>query len=142
MGCPVEWLRSSPTRWYVVFCEADERTWWDRLFRTPVGFSHVYALRWDGWNWLAFNPGAAFTDVAIGPGTSENALKSLVEPDATVIEVEAFRQVDKLRGGWWVGPMTCVEQIKALLGLPGGWVFTPWRRSSRSSAASGASSTI
>jgi len=126
LDVPRAWQLSSPTRWYIVFCEADRRHWWDHLWRTPLGFSHCYALRWDGWNWISINPGVYFTDIAILPGTHENALQEYLPAGATVVEVEAFRQKDRIRGRWWVGPMTCVEQIKALLGLPVGWLFTPW----------------
>ena len=127
LGAPLAWLESSPTRWYLVFTEAEALTWWDALFRTRAGFRHVYALRWDGFNWLLYNPDAAFTEVAIMPGRSENALHTLVEPDATIVEVEAFRKTGTIRGRWWIGPMTCVEQIKALIGLPVGRVWTPWQ---------------
>lgn len=126
LSAPPEWADSSATRWYVVFCNARERHWWDRLFRTPAGFQHCYAVRWDGFNWLLFNPHAAYTEVAIMPGTSENALHTLIEPEATVLEVEAFRR-DRIRGRWWAGPMTCVEQLKALIGLSVGRVWTPWQ---------------
>ena len=117
----------NPTRWYVVFCATGQRRWWDRLFRTPSDFSHVYALRWDGWNWILFNPGAAFTQLEILPHPTENALQAIIEPEATVLEVQAFRRDGLLRGRWWAGPMTCVEQIKALLGLPVGRIWTPWQ---------------
>ncbi len=127
LGCPREWLESDPTRWYVIFCDAQGRGWWDVIFRTRPGFSHVYALRWDGFNWLLFNPAVAYTEVAIMSSTSENALQSMVEPGATIVEVEAFRKPDRIRGRWWTGPMTCVEQLKALLGLPVGRVWTPWQ---------------
>lgn len=127
LGAPKEWLESAPTRWYVIFCNAERLCWWDVLFRTRAGFSHAYALRWDGFNWLLFNPDAAFTEVAIMPGRSENDLQSLVEPDATIVEVEAFRRVGRIRGRWWAGPMSCVEQLKALLGLPAGRIWTPWQ---------------
>lgn len=126
LSCPPAWAASSPTRWYLVFCEAATRHWWDHLFRTPVGFSHVYGLRWDGWNWLLYNPHSAYTDVAIVDATEETALARLVDAGATVLEVQAFRQ-ERVRGRWWAGPMTCVEQVKALLGIPVGWIFTPWQ---------------
>jgi hypothetical protein len=127
LSSPPEWRESDPTRWYLVFCDAERLCWWDILFRTRAGFSHVYALRWDGFNWLLFNPDAAFTEVAIMPGRSENALQSLARPGATIVEVEAFRKAGRIRGRWWIGPMTCVEQLKALLGLPAGRVWTPWQ---------------
>ena len=127
LGCPQAWLESDPVCWYIVFCDSQGRAWWDVAFHTRPGFSHVYALRWDGFNWLLMNPGKAFTEVAILPGTTENALHSLLEPNATVIEVEAFRNKDRIRGRWWGGPMTCVEQVKALLGLPVGRIWTPWQ---------------
>lgn len=127
LGAPRAWLESSPTRWYLVFTSARGRYWWNYVFRTPPGFEHVYALRWDGWNWLLYNPGLAFTDVAIVDATDETALARLVDAGATVLEVEAFRNTDQVRGRWWIGPMTCVEQVKALLGLPVGWIFTPWQ---------------
>lgn len=128
LGAPRELLGSSPTRWYVIFCNSSGALrWWDYIGHTREGFRHVYALRWDGWNWLLYNPHAGFTDVAIVAAADENALASLVDPGATVLEVEAFRAIDRLRGRWWAGPMSCVEQVKALLGLPVGWIFTPWQ---------------
>ena len=128
LGCDPELLASDATRWYIVFCEVTARHWWDWVFRTPVGFSHCYALRWDGWNWIEYNPRAAYTDVAILPATSENALHTLVVAGATVVEVQAFRQSTGIRGRWWNGPMTCVEQIKALLGMRVGLkIWTPWQ---------------
>lgn len=125
LGAPDAWLKSSPTRWYLVFCDAAHRRWWDRVFRTPAGFSHVYALRWDGFNWLMFNPSLDVTEVAILPAADQNALDSFLEPGSTVVEVQAFRPIGRVRGRWWIGPMTCVEQIKALLGLSIGRVWTP-----------------
>jgi hypothetical protein len=127
LGAGRAWLTSSPTRWYVVFCDPEVRNWWDWVFRFPPGFGHVYALRWDGWNWLLYHPHTAFTDVQIVAATDEAALWGLVEPGATVIEVQAFRPLLGMRGRWWVGPMTCVEQVKALLGVPVGRIFTPWQ---------------
>lgn len=126
LSAPREWLESSPTRWYVVFCEDEGRRYWWRA-TTRAGFRHVYALRWDGWNWLLFNPSAEYTEVAIIAVSSEDALGRLVPPGAKVLEVEAFRQRDRIRGRWWIGPMTCVEQIKGLLGLPVGFIWTPWQ---------------
>ncbi len=127
LDVPREWQLSDPTRWYVVFCSAKEYHWWDYIFRTRAGFSHVYALRWDGFNWIAFNPSVEFTDIVILPGTSERALYDHIPKGATIVEVEAFRRCNRIRGRWWVGPMTCVEQIKALLGLSVGYVWTPWQ---------------
>lgn len=127
LGAPRAWLESSPTRWYLVFTDAAVRHWWDRVFRTPPGFGHVYALRWDGWNWLLFNPHVSFTDVQIVAAIDEGQLWDLVPAGAQVVEVEAFRAPDRIRGRWWVGPMTCVEQVKALLGIPVGRIFTPWQ---------------
>jgi hypothetical protein len=126
LRAPAEWLNSSQTRWYLVFCAATRQHWWDRLFRIRRGWSHVYALRWDGYNWLLFNPHSAYTDVQVMSPTTEKALYALVEPGAAVLEVEAYRR-ERLRGRWWVGPMTCVEQVKALLGLPVHTVWTPYQ---------------
>lgn len=126
LSAPAAWLESDPTRWYLVFCDGGERLWWWDAFTRP-GYRHVFALRWDGWNWLLFDPSGQYTDVAIIAAASEDALGRLVPPGATVLEVEAFRRRDRIRGRWWIGPMTCVEQIKALLGLPVGWIFTPWQ---------------
>lgn len=127
LGCPPELSASSPTCWWLVFCEGRSRHWWDRVFRTPPGFSHVYALRWDGWNWILFNPHAAFTEIEIMPYSRASDLRCMIGPDATALEIETFRRIDGIRGRWWAGPMTCVEQIKALLGLPVDRIWTPWQ---------------
>jgi len=116
------------TRWFIVFCNGDgTRAWWDRLFRTRDGFRHVYAIRFDGAHWLLFNPHAAFTDVRALDLEGDDALARLTVPGATVLEVAATHNSGCVRGRWWCGPMTCVEQVKALLGIPVGWVFTPWQ---------------
>lgn len=117
----------SRTRWYVIFDDSSRVCWWDRLFRTRPGFRHVYAIRWDGFNWLLFNPDADFTEVAIMAAGAQDAIGSLVSDTATVFEVTANRMRGKIRGRWWMGPMTCVEQIKAVLGVHAGRVWTPWQ---------------
>jgi hypothetical protein len=126
LRAPAEWLNSSQTRWYLVFCAATRQHWWDRLFRIRRGWSHVYALRWDGYNWLLFNPAFGLHRRA---GDVANDRESIVCSGGAgrgCLEVEAYRR-ERLRGRWWVGPMTCVEQIKALLGLPVHTVWTPYQ---------------
>lgn len=88
-------------------------------------FSHCYAMKWDGYNWVMLSPALGFTDVHILPEFDEDIRVILAdEPYTDIIRVSARRKLNRWRTPWPV-LFTCVEQIKALLGISAWWIFTP-----------------
>lgn len=109
--------------WHVIFVPPSTRHWWDR-FLEP-GFGHVYAIRWDGWNWIIVNP-RLDTVLVDTSAYSYYSLRDLVIGEATeVLSVTAQVPIGRLRSPWHVGPITCVELVKGLLGIRAFWVRTP-----------------
>lgn len=115
--------------WYVVFADRENEYWWNRWLKP--GFQHVcvwrdyrYGPRPYDVMWLQVDPFAALTvvDIAFDPEPPWARNRSL-----TVVRTRVARQADKVRETFTVGPFTCVEHVKALLGIRSVWLRTPWQ---------------
>ena len=111
--------------WYLIFTEVKRQRWWDRLLKP--GFNHVYAMRWDGFNWLIVNPRSDFLSVEVSTICDHN-LRDLAIGEATAT-VGVLCEIPKgrLRSRFFAGPVTCVEVVKSLLGIRAWFLFTPWQ---------------
>lgn len=112
--------------WYLVFTEIDHAHWWDRWL--APGFRHVYAFRQTPEGWLYINPRTDYTEIALEPYLNDNpanGFQVVSEGPVTVLNVLAAVPKHRLRCRWFVGPVTCVEIIKSLLGIRAFFVFTP-----------------
>lgn len=131
------WLKQTPREslldawdlvkvdWYIVFEHGDMP--WRLAKLLKPGFRHCWAVRYDGHEWIMFHPHLGYTDiqvVAAGPGCT---IFDIVPAGySAIIQVNAWQKVGRIRQ---LLPtfFTCVEQIKALLGIRAGFVFTPWQ---------------
>lgn len=115
--------------WYVIFTDRDGVFWWNRWLRP--GFQHVqawreirYGTRLDDVMWLRVDPYASMTTVDIvfepEPPWRHNA-------KMTVAFVQVAAAVHKVRELFTIGPFSCVEHLKALLGIRSFWLRTPWQ---------------
>lgn len=117
--------------WYLVFTVAHREHWWDRFIRP--GFNHCYAFQESGDGWLLVNPRADYLEIAHEAGAVHNGrhcfpVSAGADNDKiTVIRVLAEVPKRQLRSRWFVGPVTCVEIVKGLLGIRAFYVFTPWQ---------------
>lgn len=119
-----EKMNESEVDWYVIFNDIDSVDglyWWTRWLKK--GFKHCYAVRWDGFNWIAFAPYMGFTDVKI-LNAGENHTISDICPDSVILHINEKRKIKRIRTA--LALFTCVEQIKALLGIRA-FVFTPYQ---------------
>lgn len=111
-------------RFVVVFTEVERTHWWDR-FLAP-GFRHCYVLVWDEVVWLYVDPAIGRTRVLILDQYEPRHPREWIhDPDATLIEARADLDDLRLRCPWIFGPITCVEGVKAVLGIRKFWLFTP-----------------
>lgn len=116
----------SLTDWYVVFEHGDMPYWWAKYLH--AGFRHCWALRWDGFNWIAINPRLGHTDVEVLPYYNHDDIENIhIDTDCSVIiHAKVWRESKRIRTPYPVA-MSCVEQIKALLGIRKWLLFTPYQ---------------
>jgi hypothetical protein len=130
---PMTWLRTReapllatanayPVEWWLLYSDTDRAHWWNRWLRPQ--FQHVSAIKRDGRVWIAIHPYGEFTDVEI---LRTDAHPWQIAPRAIVQRVTAMRRERSVRAPWFLGPITCVEHVKALLGIRAFWVRTPWQ---------------
>lgn len=111
----------TPATWILIFCNTTTPRWHDRLFKP--GFRHVYAVKFVGDCVVTYNPQLSHTDIDIEVAEPE----TMAPAGSTVVEVTAWRREGVLRVPFYMGPITCVESCKALLGIRGFWPKTPWQ---------------
>ena len=112
--------------WYIVFEHGDMPYWWAKYLHS--GFRHCYALRWDGFNWIAIYPKLGHTDVMVLDYVNHNDIENIHKDTncSVIIHVKVWRESTRIRSPWPTA-ITCVEQIKALLGIRKWFLFTPYK---------------
>ena len=106
--------------YYVVFCESDAG-----IPFIKREFSHCYAVKWTISGWVALNPALGFSELFVLESVDPDIRVALAGAKYTdIIRVSAWRKTRTWRTPWPVA-FTCVEQIKALLGISAWWVLTP-----------------
>ncbi len=100
-------------------------SWWAKFFKK--GFRHVYAIRWMGDYWIRLETYLGYSDVTILPYEGQS-IETIVDPQCSaILHVKQWRDMYTLRAPWVLGPITCVEQIKSLLGLGAFHIITPYQ---------------
>lgn len=106
----------------VVFTGATE-LWWLRLLRP--GFQHCFVALHDGARWITCDPLSHRLEIAVQPVPADFDLAAHYrERGLTVVEVTP--PPVPLRSAP-LGPFTCVETVKRVLGLRARRVLTPWQ---------------
>ena len=115
--------------WYVVYHKRDFHHWWGRFLKPE--FRHVELARPLQYGpavsdvlWLQVLPTYEMLDAEICTDSRPPWVRC---PGAIVQKVTAARLLDTLRSWWDMGPPTCVEIVKAALGIRAFWVRTPYQ---------------
>lgn len=96
--------------------------WWLRLLKP--GFRHCLALLTDGRRWVAVDPLAGFTDIAVLDLPADFDLPGWYRAQGLTVDAAPLRRP---AGPAPWGPFTCVEAVKRLIGLRARRVLTPWQ---------------
>ena len=99
--------------------------WWSRLFN-PLG--HVSLIVRKGKNHIWVEPLTSFSDLVYLPEGAQ--WRGCFDDRAVVQQFRFWRETKGYRCPHLLQPFTCVEQVKAFLGIRRWWVFTPkqlWR---------------
>lgn len=114
---------------YYLICFKDRGFphWWN-YFLHPRAL-HVFALKWTGNHWVMIHPRISYLEVQV---LYEYELEEDIAHIAENMEIVGMCRVDfdhldtdRIRLPWIFGPWTCVEQIKALVGVRAPLVVTP-----------------
>ena len=114
-------------RYFVVCAESIVPHWWNFLLRR--GYRHCYLLVWEGAVWLHVDPTMDRARVVILDlfDGFEHPAEWIEDDTARIFEAWPEPESDRLRQPWIVGPITCVELVKAFLGIRKFWCFSPWQ---------------
>jgi hypothetical protein len=112
-------------RYFVVCAAGTVDHWWNRFLQPH--FHHAYLLIWEGAVWLHVDPAMDRTRVVILDlfDGFEHPREWIDDPTATIIEAWPEPERDRFRVPWIFSPLTCVEGVKACLGIRKFWCFTP-----------------
>lgn len=106
---------------YVLFFPSDR--WWRILFRREYGHC-IAVIRRDGL-WVVVDPSMSMTELTILPVGIN--LREIMPNCTKIVRFVVWRDAKKMRTPWIFGAITCVEQIKALLGLRNPLLLTPYQ---------------
>lgn len=111
-----------PAEWWLVYGPTERPHWWNRWLAPR--FQHVHALRRDGRVWVLYQPYGEFLDVTL---MRSDATPWQMFPGCIYQRVVALRRHGSPRSSFFVGPITCTEHVKALLGIRSFFVRTPYQ---------------
>lgn len=110
-----------PEEWYLIFTEAKMEHWVFKLLDKEI--SHVYAVKdLNDYQWLLVQPRVNMTQTKIMLKCQYPSISAISAPGDKVVKVRAFPLLRPRAGLCW---FTCVEQVKALIGLKSFWTLTP-----------------
>jgi hypothetical protein len=115
-------------QWVVAYLDGDIPRWWTRWLKK--GYQHVQL-----WGRVAYGDGDDCFWVLVDPDLE--LVRTCVDFDPTppwqrpgishTQIVTAIRPRDKIREWFSIGPLSCVELVKAYLGINAQFVRTPWQ---------------
>lgn len=114
-------------RYFVVCAESIVPHWWNFLLRP--GYRHCYLLIWEGAVWLHVDPTMDRARVVILDlfDGYEDPRAWVEDETARIFEAWPEPESDRLRTPWLIGPVTCVELVKAFLGIRSFLIWSPWQ---------------
>ncbi len=113
--------------YWVVYLNRQNKRWWNRYL--APGFQHVQLWKQEQYGpdaadavWIRIDPGLEYVDTQI---VWDGRAPWDVEPHARIQRVTLYRRSGVVREYFSVGPMSCVELVKAHLGISSWLVRTP-----------------
>lgn len=109
-----------PREWWLVYTLSERAHWWNRFLHPR--FQHVSALRREGALWVLVEPCGELLDIKL---IADELTPWQLFPQAIIQRVVGMPHKHSLRSRFFLGPVTCVEHVKALLGISAWCVRTP-----------------
>jgi len=110
-----------PIEWYVIFSRAKVDHWIFKIIHKDFG--HVYAVKsLNDYQWLVIQPRLNLVDAQIKLKSQYPHIRMIAGPDARVLKVEVIPGPGQRGSPCW---FSCVEQVKALIGMKSFFTITP-----------------
>lgn len=111
--------------WWLVFGGSNDKHWLIKYLQP--GFKHVYAMQLSegGYMWQVVNCNRSHMTLDLVSVDNYPHPRAYAAHGSTVIPVTAVIDVKKIRAS--IGVMSCVEVVKAVLGIKAMSVFTPYQ---------------
>ncbi len=107
---------------YLIY-EDKKDFWWQKFLKK--GYQHVYAVSFDGFFHVKTDYTLGYLDCSVLPYYNITTITNILDRESMNYQyVEVWR---KTRYRRLFAPQSCVEMMKALLGIKAWWVFTPWQ---------------
>ena len=107
--------------WYLIFTDAKYDHWVFNFIDRSMG--HVYAVKdLNDYQWLIVQPRVNLTETKILLKSEYPNIRHIADYNDSIIRVKAIPKPE-VRGS--INWFTCVEQIKALIGIRDTWALTP-----------------
>jgi len=110
------------TELYLVYEDRNPGFWWQRFLKK--GYKHVYAVHYDGFFWIKTDLTIGYLDIEVLPVHDRATIKTVLKGKSKHQYVKAWR---KTRYRSIFAPWSCVEAMKALLGIRAWWILTPYQ---------------
>ena len=107
---------------YIVYSDGQPH-WWSRFLEN--GYKHCYFIQFTGLIWIKVDYTLGFLDFGVLPYDYRDTIDDIISPDDTYQRVEAWRKVRRYRS--IIAPLSCVELVKAVMGVSIPWVLTPYQ---------------
>jgi hypothetical protein len=112
--------------YWLVFRDLPEEAKTSRLWRLlKRGFEHVEVWRCDRGIWLRIDPAFELIETEAWEKPPWELFDATLSP--TFLRVQRLVQKGRLREPFSFGPWTCVEIVKAFIGLRAPFTRTPWQ---------------
>ena len=105
-----------PLEGYVIYSNSDK--WWRRFLGE---YAHCSLIMRRGAVWVWYQPALGFDEVVIMGNDWRDYFTDAVE----VQKFRVWRTINRYRVPHLLQPITCVEKVKAFLGISSFWVLTP-----------------
>lgn len=115
------------SQWTLVFRDIDPAKFTSPLWRLlKPGFRHVECWREDRGVWVQIDPGMELIETTVQEAPPDE-LEWLPWARPTFLSVMLPVPKGRMRAPFFFGPLTCVEYVKAAIGVPGLAVRTPYQ---------------
>jgi hypothetical protein len=113
----------SKTSVYLIYEDRQPGLWWQKFLKK--GYKHVFAVRYDGFFWIKMDLTIGYLDIEVLPIHDRATISTVLKGQNVNYQyVEAWR---KPRYRSIFAPWSCVEAMKAMLGIRAWWVLTPYQ---------------
>ena len=119
----IDLVGTSKLQAYVVYEDRDEQMWWQKPLKK--GFKHSFLVIYDGYFWIKMELTIGFMDICVLPFYNNNTIEDILRGTKCTYQLVQVWRRQRYRN--ILAPWSCIEAIKAALGIRALHVLTPYQ---------------